>query len=259
MILRRVIEHVKAQNWFAVALDFVIVVMGVFLGVQLGNWNEANANARLGREYAARLSADLSRDLASTSAQTGYYDEVLKAVMTADDLLRDADADPTALVISAYRASEIMFTAPAHATWDQIVSSGHLGLLPNDQIVKELSDYYSFNNLGDIYRILGDSEYRRAVRRIIPIEIQIAMRAGCSDKRDADENLLGFAEGCVLKADPSSISATAEALRNDPALAAALRYQYSDVASSRLNLVAVEATIARALATLDAPEKEIGK
>jgi len=28
MILRRVIEHVKAQNWFAVALDFVIVVVG---------------------------------------------------------------------------------------------------------------------------------------------------------------------------------------------------------------------------------------
>ena len=30
MLLRRVIEHVKAQNWTAVALDFVIVVVGVF-------------------------------------------------------------------------------------------------------------------------------------------------------------------------------------------------------------------------------------
>lgn len=32
MLLRRVIEHVKAQNWTAVALDFVIVVVGVFIG-----------------------------------------------------------------------------------------------------------------------------------------------------------------------------------------------------------------------------------
>ena len=35
MILRRVTEHVKAQNWFAVAIDFVIVVVGVFIGIQV--------------------------------------------------------------------------------------------------------------------------------------------------------------------------------------------------------------------------------
>lgn len=41
MILRRVIAHVKAQNWFAVAIDFVIVVLGVFIGIQVANWNAA--------------------------------------------------------------------------------------------------------------------------------------------------------------------------------------------------------------------------
>jgi hypothetical protein len=30
MILRRLTQHIKAQNWFAVALDFFIVVVGVF-------------------------------------------------------------------------------------------------------------------------------------------------------------------------------------------------------------------------------------
>ena len=41
MILRRVMEHVKSQNWTAVAVDFLIVVVGVFIGIQLGNWNDA--------------------------------------------------------------------------------------------------------------------------------------------------------------------------------------------------------------------------
>lgn len=41
MLLRRVIEHVKAQNWTAVALDFVIVVVGVFISIQVANWNDA--------------------------------------------------------------------------------------------------------------------------------------------------------------------------------------------------------------------------
>ncbi len=35
MILRRLAEHVRAQNWFAVALDFLIVVVGVFVGLQV--------------------------------------------------------------------------------------------------------------------------------------------------------------------------------------------------------------------------------
>ncbi len=33
MILRRITEHVNAQNWFAIGLDFLIVVVGVFIGI----------------------------------------------------------------------------------------------------------------------------------------------------------------------------------------------------------------------------------
>ncbi len=36
MLLRRVTEHVKTQNWFAVGLDFLIVVVGVYIGIQAG-------------------------------------------------------------------------------------------------------------------------------------------------------------------------------------------------------------------------------
>ena len=42
MLLRRITKHVREQNWFAVALDFFIVVIGVFIGLQVSNWNEAN-------------------------------------------------------------------------------------------------------------------------------------------------------------------------------------------------------------------------
>lgn len=38
MILRRVTEHVKAQNWFAVGLDLVIVVIGVGVAMYGQQW-----------------------------------------------------------------------------------------------------------------------------------------------------------------------------------------------------------------------------
>ncbi len=41
MILRRVITHVRKQEWTAIGIDLVIVVVGVFIGIQVANWNEA--------------------------------------------------------------------------------------------------------------------------------------------------------------------------------------------------------------------------
>ncbi len=41
MLLRRVTKHIKAQNWVAVFVDFVIVVVGVFVGLQVQDWNDS--------------------------------------------------------------------------------------------------------------------------------------------------------------------------------------------------------------------------
>lgn len=60
MLLRRITEHVKAQNWTAVALDFFIVVVGVFIGLQVSNWNDARVERALEREYLERLYADMN-------------------------------------------------------------------------------------------------------------------------------------------------------------------------------------------------------
>ena len=37
MVIRRIREHVAAQNWFAVGIDVVIVVVGVVVGTQVNN------------------------------------------------------------------------------------------------------------------------------------------------------------------------------------------------------------------------------
>ncbi|MGJ8679481.1 DUF6090 family protein [Paraglaciecola sp.] len=40
MLLRKIAKHVKDQNWFAVVLDFIIVVMGILIAFQITNWND---------------------------------------------------------------------------------------------------------------------------------------------------------------------------------------------------------------------------
>ena len=44
MILRRIAHHLLQQQWTAVLIEMVILVLGVFLGFQVTDW--ANERAR---------------------------------------------------------------------------------------------------------------------------------------------------------------------------------------------------------------------
>ncbi|MCY7354392.1 MAG: hypothetical protein LH470_04805 [Lysobacter sp.] len=251
MILRRLSQSLKEQNWTAIWIEFVLLVAGVFLGIQVANWNQAQADARLGRDYVKRLARDLNQDLASARAQSAYYAAVLDSVRKTDELLREQDPDPRELVINAYRATEITYIAPVRATWDQIVSSGHLGLLPGDTASSELARHYAFDTAQDIYRIGLSSTFRQVIRKIIPIAMQIEMREGCSDVRDHGGYVVGFIEHCQFDADPKTLMAVAAELRSNPAVAAELRYQYSVAVSASLNIDGVKTGTKTALEGLE--------
>jgi hypothetical protein len=62
MILRRVIEHVRHQEWTAIFIDLVIVVVGVFIGIQVANWNEDRVPRAKSAVFTARLEADLRQE-----------------------------------------------------------------------------------------------------------------------------------------------------------------------------------------------------
>ncbi|WDI32186.1 hypothetical protein PUV54_03140 [Hyphococcus flavus] len=257
MLLRRVIEHVKAQNWTAVALDFVIVVVGVFIGIQVANWNEARADRSLGEDYTVRLVADLENDLTAARTLTSYYNVVTQNIKMTDNLLSSPDPGPKALVVAAYRASEFSSNPSNRATWDQVVSSGHLGLLPAAAIESGLPDYYRFQDSNDdtIAR-LQDTPYRRKVRSLIPLAVQISMREGCSDEMDDNQVIVGFVTNCNLDVDASTINETARELIASAELRELLRYQYSMVASVQINNTGNVALLEKILNALNAEDTD---
>ena len=64
MILRRLSQSLKEQSWTGIVIEFILLVAGVFLGIQVANWNQAQADARSGRDYVTRLARDLDVDVA---------------------------------------------------------------------------------------------------------------------------------------------------------------------------------------------------
>ncbi|GJL91341.1 hypothetical protein [Hyphococcus sp.] len=257
MILRRVIAHFRKQEWTAIALDFLIVVVGVFIGIQVANWNAARADRELGRDYTHRLISDLEQDLADARSLFGYYGHVLDSVVETDRLLSSPGSDAQALIVAAYRASEFNNNPPNSATWDEIVSSGQIGLLPSGAIEGGLSDYYKFQAANDDVNIrLIDSPYRLAVRSLIPLPLQLAIREGCSDDLDDINVARDFMSECVLNIDASIINKAAETLRSSPALHESLRHQYTMVASVQINNRGNIVLLDRVLGVLNAKDSE---
>jgi hypothetical protein len=65
MLLRRVIEHVRRQEWTAIWIDLAIVVVGVFIGIQVANWNDARADRAAYEAALERLGAEIDTNLAN--------------------------------------------------------------------------------------------------------------------------------------------------------------------------------------------------
>lgn len=236
MLLRRVIEHVRVQNWTAVAIDFVIVVVGVFIGIQFANWNDAQAAKRRGAEYAQRLVVDLSTDLAYRRAIVAYYESVFASASTAIALLASAQPDPTELVVNAYRATEFAFIPQTRATWDEIVSSGEIGLLPRAAVERGLAFYYGWNAAQSALDAIAASPLRRRVRRAIPHSVQEAIRSSCSDTRDRFGYVDGFTAVCRLDVSDGAMRAAATALKDDPELVGDLTLHFSVLNTTRATL-----------------------
>jgi len=93
MLLRRMTEHVRDQNWFAIALDFFIVVFGIFIGFQLTNWNEDRKADVAYDEARARLVAESEANLVAIDVMTTQIDAQLPIVQKAISILRACEPE----------------------------------------------------------------------------------------------------------------------------------------------------------------------
>ena len=63
MILRRLVTALRKQSWLTLVLELVVVVVGIFLGLQVDSWNEARKDRVLEQQYLASLKADFQADI----------------------------------------------------------------------------------------------------------------------------------------------------------------------------------------------------
>lgn len=88
MILRRVVSHFRQQDWIALFLDFMVVVIGILIAVQVTEWSEARRDRVLEREYLVRLHADLESTLSASGDAATWNEARLAQQQIVLDALR---------------------------------------------------------------------------------------------------------------------------------------------------------------------------
>jgi len=162
VILRRVIAHVKNQHWTAIVIEFVIVVIGIFVGLQVNNWNAERANRTLEATHLEHLAKDIRSDIAEidrilhvSSVRMSVLNRLLaeasgKPVPGGFDSARGRieiekvppfpDNDPNTVGIALF----ILSTLDGNrSTYQTIISTGGLGIIRDTGLVREILDYYA--------------------------------------------------------------------------------------------------------------------
>ena len=233
MILRRVIAHVRNQEWTAIGIDFAIVVIGVFVGIQVSNWNAEREEHRKAAIFTERLKADLLREawgydyLVAYSRETNSNQRRVLDVMAGEAALSDEQ-----FLISAYRATQYKYNDRFRATFDELVSTGTIGLIADQALRETAGSLFTSEMFDVISHEASQSEYRRIFRETVPADVQESLLVRCGDRYAA---ILDYAAivgsidyPCALGLPAAKIENAAAALKALPRLVPALRLRFAD-------------------------------
>ena len=141
MILQRLATSIRKQDWFTVLIETLIVVFGVFIGLQVNNWNAERVARAEADDLLARMlveAEEAQTDMAEYRAQHAMIlDRATKLSLRLTDVDRcvSMDDDTKQLVLAVGDFPPPRFSL---ATASEAIESGRLAVIGSDDIRDEV-------------------------------------------------------------------------------------------------------------------------
>ena len=234
MMFRRFLDRLRHQEWFAVLIELLIVIVGVFIGIQVSNWNEDRVTNQKAAVFTARLVQDMREEAWNRQALLEYYEDVkVNAERAVDALEGRKPLSDEALLIAAYRATQYTQNTRRRATFDELTSTGNIGLIRDDALRDLAMRVYTMPVYEDAAREGINSPYRRAFRMTLPIAMQRQIANACGDRivnvNDYKAIVDSLDYPCKTALAPDEIARGAAKLRASPDLAPLLNLRIADI------------------------------
>jgi len=223
MILRSITKHVKDQNWFAVGLDFFIVVFGVFVGLQVQQWNEMRNDEGRAKAYLIRTQNDLNADQNDLMYRVDFWKQVSDYGTSGLDYANTGQVGSLTyweLLIAFFQASQAAEFTTTRTTYDELTNAGDQNL-----ISVELRDALAIYYLESGNAVLSERpKYRENVRGIVPVAVQSYIWENCYGTDATGEQVI---LPCSAPISPERSEEIVNLIAGDVKLMAELRYWMS--------------------------------
>ena len=164
MLINRMINRFRAQDWVALCSELIIVVVGIFIAIQVDSWWKHRDELQQERLYIARLLEDVERD----ESAINHAISLARYRFSLSELLMDAAVDPEIVLrrpaefMIAVQQSSFTYTPSLNTdTFEELRATGKLGLLRNDELKSALFEYYRYDeNLRQYLSLQLMTEFR---------------------------------------------------------------------------------------------------
>jgi hypothetical protein len=228
MILQRITHAIRTQNWFAVVLEFVIVIAGVVIGFQVTGWADERARLARSDQMTQRLLDDLEDERWRLTASIRYLEDVgAEAGLALDAIEERAALSDEQLVIRTFRGTQFFGATANRTTYDELLNRAELDLIANNGLRARVAELYTTDPRLVLVDI-EESELRRYFRRHTPPSLHAALARACQEDVAIEtgdyaslENILAFP--CSIEGHDAEIAELAARIRNDETFREVLR------------------------------------
>lgn len=141
-ILGRLAQGVRDQNWFAVGLELVIVVVGVVIGFQVTAWGEWKADRSKEQVYLRQLSLDLIETERRADSIGLIMDPLVRAPRRLAQAYFLPEPPPRDSVIAWASVAPVYYeVSPVLGTAEALVATGDIGLIRDDSLRTAITAY----------------------------------------------------------------------------------------------------------------------
>jgi len=160
MLLRRLMAHVRGENWFAVVLDLLVVVVGLFIGLQIDTWWEGQKEARVESAYLMEIQEDFEANRSSLDEQIGVAEQTISDMITlhAQSSLPEPSLSFSELNARFISINNMPTFVLATRAYDNLTGSGDLKLLRSRPLKNALAEYYAAAELTAVVQATHEME-----------------------------------------------------------------------------------------------------
>ena len=255
MFVRRLTTSLKEQHWMTIVIELVIVIIGVFVGNQVSNWNEARLQKRQTQRMIEQLRPELRSQLEFFQTTRNYYAITRRF---ADQAFAGWNHDPRVsdneFVIAAYQASQIYGIGINAQTWAIAFGGDELRQIDDIRLRRSLTVVLTADYDPVAFSAVA-TPYREHVRQVIPTAIQDQIREKCGDhnvQRVESQYIVVLPPTCPLELDPAAASRAAAMLRAHPELVGQLNWHLAAVATYLSNADGLEGGMRELQQSMDA-------